>query len=317
MLRDRILLIDDEPDTIYLLRFALERAGYEVTTVGTVSDALEATQTNPPDLILLDLVLGDESGLNICRQLRAGPLTRSLPIVLVTGKLRTEFDTIEGFRAGADDYIMKPFRPAEVVARVSTLLERTQRQRDISPLTGQPGPTAINQQLQRLIASSGEQDSHYGALYIDLDSFAVFNRFYSFERGDDVLRQVAHCITDTAKATDGQSFVGHIGADDWVVTTVPDFLEPIALTIIEKFDAIRDSWYPADVISAGHLTGHGRRGEDIKYPLLSLSAVGVTNELRKFRNPLEIAAIATETRRALKVRPGSHYLKDRRADPTR
>jgi diguanylate cyclase (GGDEF)-like protein len=317
MQRNRILLIDDEPDTIYLLRFALERADYEVTTVGTVADAMQAAHAEVPDLILLDLVLGEDNGLDICRSLRANPATSTLPIVLVTGKLRTEFDTVEGFRAGADDYIMKPFRPAEVVARVAAILERTQRHRDTSPVTGQPGPAAINHHLQRLIANN-KQDGHpFATLYIDLDSFAVFNRFYGFEKGDGILRQVAHYISDIAKAVDGESFVGHLGGDDWVITTDPALQEPIAHAIIEKFDALRDAWYPPEVIEHGCLTSRDRRGKDVDYPLLSISVVGVTNELRDFHNPLEIAAVATETRKALKLRSGSGYLKDRRADPTR
>src|SRR5215210_6340479 len=135
MPRDRIFIIDDEPDTVYLLRFVLERAGFEVMTVGALETALQAVEADPPDLVLLDLVLGTESGLNVCRMLRDNPRTNHLPIILVTGKLRTESDTLEGFNAGADDYVTKPFRPAEVVARVTSILERTRRHRDHSPLT--------------------------------------------------------------------------------------------------------------------------------------------------------------------------------------
>lgn len=309
MFRHRILIIDDEPDSVYILRFALERAGYEVLSTDSLQQALPIAGHNNIDLVLLDLVLKDGNGLDICRALRENPETANLPIILVTGKLRTEFNTVEGFKAGADDYIMKPFRPAEVVARVETLLERTRRMRDASPVTGLPGPVAIQNRLQRLLASS----EPWGVLNVDLVDFKVYNQMFGFEKGDEVLRMLAACIARATEAHPSQ-FTGHGGGDSFIVISEPAHLEPMALAIIEDFSARIGKCYPEEAARRGSITLYNRRGEQREHPLLAVSASGVTNELRSFHNPLEIAAVGAEIKKALRNLQGSNYLKDRRSE---
>ncbi|HEX8833751.1 MAG TPA: response regulator [Abditibacteriaceae bacterium] len=316
MFRDRILIIDDEPDTIQILRFALERAGFEVAVAGSGENMLEVAQSSAPDLILLDLTLDSQNGLDVCRNLRRNTQTRHLPIILVTGKLRTEFDTVEGFKAGADDYIMKPFRPAEVVARVCGILDRARRHRDASPLTGLPGNVPFQAELTRQLTAAREGQK-FGVLFADLDQFQIYNDLYGFESGDKILKTLGEKLGEIAVATHAESFVAHTGADDFVVVTEPRHMEEIALQLIREFDAARPEWYPAEIVERGHLLVRDRRGQETTYPLLSLSVVGVSNEVREFRNPLEIAAVAAETRKAVKNMAGSNYLKDRRSGLSR
>jgi diguanylate cyclase (GGDEF)-like protein len=250
----------------------------------------------------------DQDGLTVCRDLRAENRTAHLPIILVTAKLRSESDTVSGFKAGADDYVMKPFRPAEVVARIENLLERARRHYDVSPLTGLPGNSAVQKHLSRAVAS-GEP---FGALFIDLDNFKMYNDAYGFDRGEAVLRDVARCIAGAAQEC-ADAFVGHSGGDDFVVITTPDEMEPLAHGIIECIKPEVASWYPPEVAARGTVTVTNRRGVVEEYPLLTLSLSGVTNELRRFRNALEVAAVAAETKRAIKDKPGFNYLKDRRS----
>jgi two-component system, OmpR family, phosphate regulon response regulator PhoB len=120
----RILIAEDEPDIRDLLAFHLEREGFEVARAATGDDALGQVGASVPDLLLLDLMLPVVNGLDVCRRLRADPRTASLPIVMLTAR-GEELDRVLGLELGADDYIVKPFSPKEVVARVRAVLRRS------------------------------------------------------------------------------------------------------------------------------------------------------------------------------------------------
>jgi phosphate regulon transcriptional regulator PhoB len=121
--RPRVLIVEDEADIRELMRYNLEREGFLVEEAGDGAQALERIRRRVPDLLLLDLMLPGTPGLEICRQMRAGRDTASLPILVVTAK-GTEVDKVLGLEMGADDYVVKPFSPREVVARVKALLRR-------------------------------------------------------------------------------------------------------------------------------------------------------------------------------------------------
>ena len=120
---NRILVVEDDPDIANLIRRYLQRGGFEVDVRVSGRDALTAVGSSPPDLILLDLMLPQVSGQDVCRTLRADPKTASIPIIMVTARAE-ESERIAGLDLGADDYIAKPFSPGELVARVRALLRR-------------------------------------------------------------------------------------------------------------------------------------------------------------------------------------------------
>ena len=120
---DRILVVDDEPDLLELVRINLRQAGYEVETAETGRDALEQLRRSPPDLVVLDLMLPDVSGTEICRRMRGDPELAELPILMLTAKA-DEVDRVVGLELGADDYVTKPFSPRELTLRVRAVLRR-------------------------------------------------------------------------------------------------------------------------------------------------------------------------------------------------
>ena len=119
----RILVVDDEPDITALVAFHLARAGFRVSTAATGPDALKAAKDERPDLIVLDLMLPGLSGYDVLAELRKRDETRDVGVILLTAR-RDEPDRIRGLSLGADDYLMKPFSPAELVLRVQALLRR-------------------------------------------------------------------------------------------------------------------------------------------------------------------------------------------------
>lgn len=121
--RQRILIVDDERDIVQVLEFALKQAGFETVTAGDAGQALARVREAQPDLVILDLMLPDMPGTEVCRQLKSSPRTAGVPVIMLTAR-GDEVDRVVGFELGADDYITKPFSVREVVLRVKAILRR-------------------------------------------------------------------------------------------------------------------------------------------------------------------------------------------------
>ncbi len=119
----KILIVEDEPDIVELLVYNLDQAGFETEAVFNGADALEQVKIQQPDLVLLDLLLPEVDGLEVCRTLKRDPETTGIPIIMLTAKGEA-IDRIVGLELGADDYITKPFSPREVLLRVRAVLRR-------------------------------------------------------------------------------------------------------------------------------------------------------------------------------------------------
>ncbi len=120
---ERVLIVDDDPDIQGLVSYNLSQAGFRVTNAVTGSAALESVREQPPDLIILDIMLPDLDGLEVCRTLRTRASSRRIPIIMLTARTE-ESDRVVGFELGADDYVMKPFSPRELVLRVKSIFRR-------------------------------------------------------------------------------------------------------------------------------------------------------------------------------------------------
>ena len=125
----RILVVDDEPDAIELIRFNLKASGYEVLTAEDGEEALAKARKFSPDMILLDVMLPEIDGLEVCKILRRDPATASLPIIMLTAKA-SEIDRVLGLEFGAEDYVTKPFSPRELMLRVRNLLKRKESSKE-------------------------------------------------------------------------------------------------------------------------------------------------------------------------------------------
>jgi two-component system phosphate regulon response regulator PhoB len=121
---DRILVVDDEPEIVALVAYHLAKAGYRVSTAASGQDALELARRERPSLVVLDLMLPGMSGFDVLEQLRSDDSTRDIAVLMLTAR-REEPDRIRGLSLGADDYLTKPFSPAELVLRVAAILRRT------------------------------------------------------------------------------------------------------------------------------------------------------------------------------------------------
>ena len=149
-----IQIVEDSPDIAELIRHYLKRAGYETVVVGSGRDALTQARQSAPDLVVLDIMLPDLDGLQVCQALRGDPATSKVPILMLTAK-GEEADRVRGLELGADDYVTKPFSPKELVARVGALLRRADRAQQ--PATSlRYGPLVMNLDRHEVRVDEGE-----------------------------------------------------------------------------------------------------------------------------------------------------------------
>jgi two-component system phosphate regulon response regulator PhoB len=122
-MRERILVVEDEKDVREMIRLNLKAAGFDVVEAGNGAEALALAKNDPPKVIILDLMMPEMSGIEVCRALRRNPATSRIPVLMLTAK-STEEDKVVGFEVGADDYVTKPFSPRELVLRVRAVARR-------------------------------------------------------------------------------------------------------------------------------------------------------------------------------------------------
>ena len=146
----RVLIVEDEPDIRALVVHHLKREGYQVSAASSGEEALRQVQAAPPDLVLLDLMMPAMDGLEVCRRLRQDPATAMLPIVMLTAK-GDEVDRVLGLEIGADDYVVKPFSPKELLARFRAVLRRSR-----------PAPGAAPSTLGALVMDLGTHTASVG-----------------------------------------------------------------------------------------------------------------------------------------------------------
>jgi diguanylate cyclase (GGDEF)-like protein len=305
---ERVLVVDDDEDIVRVVRINLELEGFEVDTAGDGQEALDRALANPPDIVLLDIMMPRMDGLTALRKMRGQPALSSTSIVLLTARGLTE-DRVNGLELGADDYVTKPFDVVELVARVKAVLRRTKTARDTSPLTGLPGNFSIGAEIEQRIAK-GEP---FALVYCDLDNFKAFNDHYGFMRGDQVIQFSADVLRQSlADVGDHEGFVGHIGGDDFVAITEADSAEGFCKSVIDRFDdGILDYYDTADALK-GYIEVTDRRGERYAFPVVAMSMGVVTNRSRPIGTQWEASAVAVEMKEFAKKQPGSAYRIDRR-----
>src|SRR5476649_2164398 len=203
MRKERVLIIDDDPDIRDVLDLSLSEH-YTVFAASNGKEGLEMVKTKNPELIITDDNMPVMNGPEFCRQLRHDILLRHLPVIMLTGKGETR-DMVTGIESGADDYLVKPFEPETLLARIRMILKRTLRSLDANPLTHLPGNSSIMEEFQSYMDSG----KSFAVGYADLDKFKVFNDKYGFEHGDEVIRALARILIEVTQDICGEAaFVG-------------------------------------------------------------------------------------------------------------
>jgi len=304
----RILIADDEPDIRLVLRTRLELDGFTVLEASDGAEAVRMAQDEKPDLIVLDVMMPEMDGVEVCNRLRASFDTRNIPVIMLTARAGRD-DKMSGLTKGANDYITKPFDLQELSQRVRNTLDWSRQQRSASPLTGLPGNHSINDEIRRRLA---EQRS-FALLQIDIDHFKAFNDYYGYGRGDEAIQLLARILSESvAQLGEGEGFVGHIGGDDFVVLSSCDAAEPIGEEIIESFNTAALGLYDEEDRSRGHVDVLNRRHVVERFPLMSLTIALVSTDRVPVTHLAQLIDIAQELKAHGKGIPGSVMVGERR-----
>ncbi|MFH0762547.1 MAG: response regulator [Candidatus Omnitrophota bacterium] len=304
----RILIVDDDPDIRDVLRLTLSEEDYELSEAHDGEEAIKAINSKPLDLVLLDYKIPKIDGRQVCRLVKKDLLLRHLPIIMITGKGDIT-DKVGGIDAGADDYIVKPFEPQELLARIRMVLRRSSADLEANPLTRLPGNISILNELSKKLQSKAP----FSVCYIDLDKFKGYNDIYGFEHGDDVIRETARILLRVLHSHGNpDDFIGHIGGDDFVIITTPDAVDKICEEIIADFKRTSPSFYNEKDRKAGFIVAHDRKGAEEKIPLLSISIGVVSNQSRRIEHVGQIGEIGAELKAIAKSKEKSNYVKDQR-----
>lgn len=307
-MEEKVLVVDDDPDIARFVELNLRTHGYQTHVAADGVEALDKAFEIRPDLVLLDVTMPKMDGFEVAQRLRADQRTSNVSIIMLTARALS-VDKVLGLTAGADDYVIKPCDPIELVARVKGTLRRAREMKALSPLTGLPGNVRIQDELHNLIRDG----KPFALLYADLDNFKAYNDHYGFLRGDEALRFTARALQESAMDIAGEdTFVGHVGGDDYVVICPPGDAERICQTIIERFDQAVPGLYSAEDRDRGHIEIENRRKEIERFPLMSISIGVATTERREFSHHGEAVAVAGELKEFTKRTKGSSYAIDRR-----
>jgi PleD family two-component response regulator len=292
MNKGRILVVEDDLDISNMLRIYFDSQGYEVLVAGRGGDALELCRKKLPHVVVLDIMLPDMDGYEVCKKLRSNLRTSHIPIMFLTQK-DERTDKIAGLELGADDYITKPFDIEELKFRIQNAVVRTTRESLTNPVTGLPSGKLIEEQLRLLMRKDG-----WAILYIGLKDFGSFNEVYGFVAGDDVLRFTAMVIGDAVdELGTPEDFIGHTAANDFVVITTAGQAQAIKGKVMDRFATEVGTFYNFRHRERGYITVQDPDGQEKQVPLMTLAVGVIARDDGPFADIREITERAAEARR--------------------
>jgi diguanylate cyclase (GGDEF)-like protein len=269
--------------------------------------ALERLFSDPPDMVIAEQFLPETNGIDVLSMLRAENIYRQICAILVA--YREHLLDLPVTALNVDELVILPTSQDELRLRVELALHRTTETMDANPLTRLPGNTSIIHTVERLIAFGVD----FSLAYVDMDNFKPYNDRYGFSRGDEVLLMAARVI---ANAVGGHqhnpSFVGHVGGDDFVFILPPSVVEEACASIVKDFDAIVPNFYDSEDRARGNIISVDRQGNEVEFPIMSVSIAVVPNIGAKFSRYAQISHAAGQLKKVAKSRQGSIYVIDRR-----
>ena len=302
----KVLVVDDDADIRMICREVLEAAGYVVREASDGQAALLEAKRFRPDLMLLDVMMPDLDGFQTAQRFRGDGEGSLTPVIFVSARGQTA-DKVRAFKLGADDYLVKPFDAAELVARVEKALERRDRELGASPTTKLPGSSAIEAEIERRLRAGMD----LAFCYLDLDNLKAFNDYYGYAKADGVIRQTGDLVREVV-AREGApgDFIGHIAGDDFVLITDVQRVDRICQTICRSFDRLAPLYYNKADRERGYIETLDRYGELRRFPIMTVSIAAVTTGTHPFKTYAEIATSAAEAKQVAKSIAGSSYVKD-------
>ncbi|HTE55303.1 MAG TPA: response regulator [Kofleriaceae bacterium] len=306
----RILVVDDDPSIRTICREVLEASSYTVREASSGQQARSEVHRFKPDLVMLDVMMPGLDGFQTAEGLRSEPATSMIPIIFLSAKGETA-DKVRAFRLGAEDYVVKPFIAAELVARVRKALERRERELGASPTTQLPGAGAIESEIERRLQIGREPVAF---CYLDLDNLKAFNDYYGYAKADAIIRQTADILRDViARIGTPGDFIGHIAGDDFVFITAETVVDEVCSNLASAFDRLIPLYYNKADRERGYIEAKDRFGVLRRFPIMSISLCAVTasgGQGKGIKSYSSLAAAAAVGKKLAKGIEGSSYVRD-------
>lgn len=288
----RLLVVEDDIDIGNMLKIYFSGMDFDVDVAVRGSDALDKTKQVLPHLIVLDIMLPDIDGYEVCRTLRTNMRTSHIPVIFLTQKDERS-DKLQGLELGADDYITKPFDIEELKLRVQGAIRRSERESLTDPRSGLPAGRLIENRLREIIREKG-----WALLDARINNFEPFKDVYGFVAGDDVLRFTAMLIGEVVDELGTISdFIGHAGGDNFIIITQEGKAEAIKARLKERFDNEVQTHYNFMDRQQGFVQAPAPDGTTIKVPFMTMSIGIVSPSMQSFADIREITELAAEARR--------------------
>ena len=292
MSEGRILVVEDDFDISNMLRIYFQSQGYEVAVAPRGEDALEMCRQQLPNIVVLDIMLPDMDGYDVCRHLRSSLRTSHIPIIFLTQKDERS-DKIHGLELGADDYITKPFDVEELKLRVKNAMARATYESLTNPTTGLPSAKLIEEQLRSLM-----QREDWGVIYVGIDGLEPFSEVYGFVAADEVLRYTALVLGETVDALGTPNdFIGHVGGDDFLIITDKSLVRPMVEDLKRRFSEGIGTHYDFKARQQGYIVVKDEAGNERKVGLMELAVGAITSDDGPFTDIREITEAAAAARR--------------------
>jgi PleD family two-component response regulator len=291
--KSRILVVEDDPDIGNMLKAYFEGQGFELTLATRGKDALSLTRHSLPQLIVLDIVLPDMDGYEVCRALRSSSRTGHIPILFLTQRDERR-DRIAGLELGADDYITKPFDIEELRLRVQNAMARAERESLTDPRTGLPGSRQIEARLQEILPRKD-----WSMLNCRLMEFDAYRAAYGDAAGDDFLRFAADQIIQTVdEAGAPDDFIGYSGGDSFVVITEETLAAALEAQLKTRINRTAPNNYSYVDQQRGYSLFRDGSGAETRAGLITLSVAVIHSSTHDFTDVRQIAELAALAARA-------------------
>ena len=288
----RLLVVEDDVDIGNMLKIYFSGMDFDVDVAVRGSDALEKTKQVLPHLIVLDIMLPDIDGYEVCKNLRTNMRTSHIPVIFLTQKDERS-DKLQGLELGADDYITKPFDIEELKLRVQGAIKRSERESLTDPRSGLPAGRLIENRLREIIREKG-----WALLDARINSFEPFKDVYGFVAGDDVLRFTSMLIGEVVDEFGTTSdFIGHAGGDNFIIITTEEKAEAMKNRLKDRFDNEVQTHYNFMDRQQGFVQAPTSDGTTVKVPFMNMSVGIVSPSAHSFADIREITELAAEARR--------------------
>lgn len=303
-----IYIIDNENELIKLLKESFKRELDEYIFKTINASEIEVALRNIPSLLIVDEDTSDVNIVEFCKNIRSNEDNSITPIIVVSSN-KDRDHIVSVLKTDVEYFIKKPVNDEYFYYTIKNIVGLLAKNRRISPLTGLPGNVQIQTEMKKRLLNK----ERFAIVYFDLDNFKAYNDVYGFSNGDEIIKFTARTITKHIhQLENGNSFIGHIGGDDFVAIIMPTDYDKLCQNIIAEFDKFAVDYYNDDDVERGYVEVANRRGIIEQFPLTTISIAVLEVDSKIYKNTLEIGEMASQIKHKAKTVLGSSYVINKR-----